>query len=217
MKSPLLCLPLFLLAACAPESPAPADTAPAAPESAATEAPAATVTRPDTAPALAPPSFDCAKAASEAEKLVCTDAELAALDRQLAARYVEAKGADPAVQRGWVKGRDECWKADDARLCVLESYRTRLVELAIHAPGVVVPKAVEYRCDDNSKPFTMTYYNDLDPQAAVMTWGNDQAIVFPQPAASGARYGRSGIEYREHQGEARVDFFGNKLSCRPVP
>ncbi|MGR4876755.1 MliC family protein [Pseudoxanthomonas sp. LARHCG66] len=215
MKSPLLCFPLLLLAACAPETPAPAATAPA-PAPAAT-APAANVAAPETAPALAPPSFDCAKAASEAEKLVCTDAELAALDRQLATRYAEAKDADPAMQRGWVKGRDECWKADDVRLCVLESYRTRLVELAIHAPGLVVQKAVEYRCDDNSKPFTMTFYNDLDPAAAVMTWGNDQAIVFPHPAASGAKYGRSGIEYWEHQGEASVDFFGNKLSCRPVP
>lgn len=215
MKSPLLCFPLLLLAACAPETPAPVATAPA-PAPAAT-APAANVAAPETAPALAPPSFDCAKAASEAEKLVCTDAELAALDRQLATRYAEAKDADPAMQRGWAKGRDECWKADDVRLCVLESYRTRLVELAIHAPGLVVPKAVEYRCDDNSKPFTMTFYNDLEPAAAVMTWGNDQAIVFPQPAASGAKYGRSGIEYWEHQGEASVDFFANKLSCRPVP
>ena len=37
-----------------------------------------------------------------------------------------------------------------------------------------------------------------------------------QPAASGAKYGRVGIEYWEHQGEASVDFFGNKLSCKPV-
>ena len=35
--------------------------------------------------------------------------------------------------------------------------------------------------------------------------------------ASGAKYGRVGIEYWEHQGEAIVDFFGNKLSCTPVP
>ena len=81
----------------------------------------------------------------------------------------------------------------------------------------MVPTTVEYRCSDNRKPFTMVYYNDIDPQAAVMTWGNDQAIVFPQPAASGAKYGRVGIEYWEHQGEATVDFFGNKLSCKPVP
>ena len=165
---------------------------------------------------MAPPSFECAKAESAAEKAVCGDAALAALDRQLAARYAAAKDADPAVQRGWAKGRDECWKADDLRLCVLEAYRTRLVELAIAAPGLVVPKTVEYRCSDNRLPFTMVYYNDIDPQAAVMTWGNDQAIVFPQPAASGAKYGRTGIEYWEHQGEASVDFFGNKLSCKPV-
>jgi uncharacterized protein len=50
-----------------------------------------------------------------------------------------------------------------------------------------------------------------------MVFGNDQAIVFPQPAASGAKYGRTGVEYWEHQGEASVDFFGNKLSCRPTP
>ena len=121
------------------------------------------------------------------------------------------------MQRGWVKERDACWKADDLRLCVLEAYRTRLVELAIGAPGRVVPTTVEYRCSDNRQPFTMVYYNDIDPQAAVMTWGNDQAIVFPQPAASGAKYGRVGIEYWEHQGEASVDFFGTKLSCKPVP
>ena len=34
-----------------------------------------------------------------------------------------------SVQRGWVSGRDDCWKPDDVRRCVLESYQTRLVEL----------------------------------------------------------------------------------------
>lgn len=224
MKAFLSCTVLWLLAGCTPEAvppaapaPRPAETGPATPVP-TRDAPAPTApTAAPAAPAMAPPSFDCAKAASEAEKLVCGDAELAALDRQLAARYAERKEADPAVQRGWAKGRDDCWKQQDQRLCVLEAYRTRLVELAIGAPGLVVPKPVEYRCSDNRLPFTMVYYNDIDPAAAVMTWGNDQAIVFPQPAASGAKYGRVGIEYWEHQGEASVDFFGNKLSCKPVP
>jgi len=212
MKPLLLCSTFLLLGAC---------TAPAPPVAAPTDAPAAPVETPvatTKTPAPVPPSFDCAKAASEAEKLVCVDAELAALDRQLAQRYAEAEKKDPAVERGWAKGRDACWKeGDGARRCVLDAYRTRLVELAIQAPGTIVPTAVEYRCSDNAQPFTMTYYNDIDPQAAVMTWGNDQAIVFPQPAASGAKYGRAGIEYWEHQGEASVDFFGNRMSCRPVP
>ena len=94
--------------------------------------------------------------------------------------------------------------------------RKLMVELAIAAPGAAVPKPVAFRCSNNREPFTMTYYNDIDPQAAVMMLGNDQAIVFPQPAASGAKYGRVGVEYWEHQGEASVDFFGNKLSCTPV-
>ncbi|CAN7168456.1 MliC family protein [Pseudoxanthomonas sp. LjRoot168] len=217
MKRPLFCLSLVLLSACQPSAPPAPPVTPAStpPVSAAPVAPPAPTPAAE-APALSPPSFDCAKAQAVAERLVCGDAELAALDRQLARRYADARDTDPATQRGWAKGRDDCWKADDLRLCVLESYRTRLVELAIAAPGVVVPKTVEYRCSDNRLPFTMVYYNDIDPQAAVMTWGNDQAIVFPQPAASGAKYGRVGIEYWEHQGEASVDFFGNKLTCKPV-
>ncbi len=80
---------------------------------------------------------------------------------------------------------------------------------------MVVATAVEYRCDDNSKAFTATFYNDA-PRAAVVTWGNDQAIVPEAPSASGARYAAQGIEFWEHQGEARVDFFGNKLTCTPA-
>ena len=86
-------------------------------------------------PALAQdgPSFDCAKAQSAAEKLVCGDAELAALDRLLADRVAaalaavrtldagaaEAEDELHAYQRGWVKGRDECWKVEDRRACGL--------------------------------------------------------------------------------------------------
>ncbi len=218
MKASLSCVALLLLAGCTPEAAAPVSQPAAAVEpGAARSAPPDDRPTPPAAPAMAQPSFDCTKAASEAETLVCGDAELAALDRQLAARYAARKEADPAEQRGWSKGRDDCWKQADPRLCVLEAYRTRLVELAIAAPGAAVPKTVEYRCSDNREPFTMTYYNDTDPQAAVMVFGNDQAIVFPQPAASGAKYGRVGVEYWEHQGEATVDFFGNKLNCTPVP
>ena len=169
------------------------------------------------------PSFDCAKTEHEAETLVCTDYGLAALDNRLDELYA-AELAKPgaskdlaATQRGWVKGRDECWKADDKKLCVEESYRTRIAELQINSPGAMAATAVEFKCNDNSKPFTMAYYNELDDKPAIITLGNDQAIIFPQPAASGAKYGRKGIEYWEHQGKSTVDFFGIALECTPVP
>ena len=64
------------------------------------------------------PSFDCAKAGTSAEEMVCADADLARLDRLVADRYAAAMaaargldaGADEAeaelraYQRGWIKG-----------------------------------------------------------------------------------------------------------------
>lgn len=212
---------VILLAACKPE--VPAETAPAAPLAA--EPPAEPSEPAPVPPPTGPvkPSFDCAKAESEAEKMVCADYGLAGLDNRLAEVYA-AELAKPgaskdlaANQRGWVRGRDECWKADDKKLCVEEEYRTRIAELQINSPGAMAATPVEFKCDDNSKPFTMAYYSNLDDKPAVITLGNDQAIIFPQPAASGAKYGRAGITFWEHQGKAIVDFFGIHLECTPVP
>jgi uncharacterized protein len=85
----------------------------------------------------ASPSFNCAKASSDVEKLICKDAELAELDRSLASLYSTVLKHTPASwqntlkaeQRGWVKGRDDCWKDDDMRGCVATEYRSRINEL----------------------------------------------------------------------------------------
>ncbi|NEX21338.1 DUF1311 domain-containing protein [Thiorhodococcus mannitoliphagus] len=85
----------------------------------------------------ASPSFDCAKASSEVEQLICKDAELARLDRSLAELYAtllknssaNAQKSLKTEQRGWVKGRNDCWKSDDLRGCVADEYRLRISEL----------------------------------------------------------------------------------------
>lgn len=85
----------------------------------------------------ASPSFDCAKASGEVEQLICKDAELAKLDRSLAELYAtllknssaSAQKSLKAEQRGWVKGRNDCWKSDDVRGCVAGEYRMRISEL----------------------------------------------------------------------------------------
>ena len=85
----------------------------------------------------ATPSFDCAKASSDTEKLICDDPELADLDRSLAELYsvvLKNSSSDDqkmlkAEQRGWIKGRDDCWKADDLRRCVADEYRYRIDQL----------------------------------------------------------------------------------------
>ena len=83
------------------------------------------------------PSFDCSKATHEAELLICKDADLAALDRSLAELYATVlkntpaseQGALKTEQRGWVKGRDDCWKADDKHGCIKAAYESRINEL----------------------------------------------------------------------------------------
>jgi uncharacterized protein len=85
----------------------------------------------------ASPSFDCAKASSSVEKLICNDAELAKLDNSLSSLYHTLMKNTPAAeqktlkaeQRGWVKGRDDCWKSDDMRGCVVSEYQYRINEL----------------------------------------------------------------------------------------
>lgn len=76
-------------------------------------------------------SFDCAKAATKVEKLICADAQLSAQDETLAAAYRQAAsitpgGAEPKQsQRAWLKRRNACADVD----CIAESYRQRVAEL----------------------------------------------------------------------------------------
>jgi uncharacterized protein len=170
------------------------------------------------------PTFDCARVKGDIEMLICQDPGLAALDHKMAEVFKRAAarntGADlkalTASQRGWIKGRNECWKAQDKTQCVTESYNVRMVELQITNALVEVPTAIGFVCNgDESVPFFATFYNELDPPAAVITYGDDQAIAIAAPAASGSRYTAESMEYWEHQGKANVNWYGTRLTCIP--
>lgn len=107
------------------------------------------------------PAFDCAKAESSAEKLICGDAELAALDRRLANRFAAAVavaealdvGAEEttntlrAMQRGWISGRDECWKDPDLWVCVKTQYLQREAELVAEFLLEAPSETLDLSCD----------------------------------------------------------------------
>ncbi len=217
MKRPLLPgLIALALAACSKPEPTPTESPGQPPVAAEPTAPAAP------APAPAPaqgPSFDCNQARSDAETQVCNDAELSALDRRLAELYKAAQTSPDeldiaAEQRGWIKGRDACWQAVDARRCLVEAYQTRIVELQIATTAGPAPAAVNFVCEGSDKPLAVTYYNEIEPKAALIRLGQDQATAFLAQAASGARYTREGVEFWEQQGEVTLAFYGTRLSCR---
>ena len=82
------------------------------------------------------PSFDCSKVEkNSSEGLICSSDELMDLDNELAAVYKQAlpKATKDdmlkAHQRGWIKGRNDCWKAEDEKKCMEDQYKLRIKEL----------------------------------------------------------------------------------------
>lgn len=139
------------------------------------------------------PSFDCARADGQAQQLICSDSELAAIDRELARldRLVEADTAEAEARRGWNQARDDCWKADDLRQCVVESYAGRIHEVRLRHPQVrgnrdmLSVGPVAFACGGDT--VAATFVNS-DP-GLVHLAGPDRALTLPQaPSASGARY-----------------------------
>lgn len=90
-------------------------------------------------------SFDCGKAGTKVEKLICADAELSKLDEELNAAYKSAlqnkKQADTIkqAQKQWMKERNGCSDSD----CVKRAYETQLSSLKIARTSSEVGVAIK--------------------------------------------------------------------------
>jgi uncharacterized protein len=98
-------------------------------------------------------SFDCAKASSPAERSVCADASLSALDEHLGRYYGAARASlrDGAAclqegQRRWLGRRDAC---SSAKACLEEAYLDRLAELDGLQPGATAIRGLELPARDS--------------------------------------------------------------------
>ena len=171
-----------------------------------------TVDRPGAAGA-AGPSFDCARAAAGSiEAQVCADEGLSALDRRLAQAYAAARkkatNEHPPVlraeQRGWIKGRNDCWKADDRRQCVETAYVRRIAELQARYRLVEATGPVFYACDGEMRNEVVATFFRTDPPTLIAERGDQVSLMYLQPSGSGARYQGRNESLWEHQGEARI-------------
>ena len=177
----------------------------------------------------ATPSFDCAKAAGAAETLICKDAALAALDNELATLYPKALAnlspeqlkTEKAMQRGWIKGRNDCWKAKDLRQCVEENYQQRITELQIKGGQLIVPTPVDYQCGKNVTLSTY-FYNEAKRPAAVINLSEgdsqQQVLAYEAPSASGARYEGQNLTFFTKGDDATLERYGQPtLTCMENP
>jgi uncharacterized protein len=153
-----------------------------------------------TAPAPAiTPSFDCEKAEKNAEKLVCKDTELAALDREVARLYAlasDALNATPGFedlldgQRKWLAQRNTCFD----RECVAEMYVRRVHQLRrSHAetradnPKSISVGPLTAQCEGLQAPISLSLINS-EPGFAYLEWPGGFVVLPHVKSGSGARY-----------------------------
>jgi|GEM_PF-3449843 len=102
-------------------------------------------------------SFDCGKAATSVEKMICTDSELSKLDEELAKKYQQAKQKLQNAswfteqQRLWLKYRNGCTD----KTCLVQLHKNRLGDIV-------------WYLDINKKPTEFyTYTLDINNNPAV--------------------------------------------------
>ena len=97
-------------------------------------------------------SFDCGKAASEVEKIICSDDGLSKLDEELTEAYrqalkrIDIRKQTIESQRHWLKyERNVCPNAE----CIKKAYETRIKELGYSSPSTSTD---DYRWDQSLDP-----------------------------------------------------------------
>ncbi len=174
----------------------------------------------------AAPSFDCSGVKpGSTEEIICGDAELSALDREVDRLYrkIKAQTAEDdfrtvqTYQRGWLKGRNESWKASDPRQFILDAYRERIAVLSIQAGEVMAPKPVSYDCAGGQFERLVASFYDTTPPVGVFTRtpGGD----WPQYTATGwkdegaVHYNIGGLDFVERDGQADLNWAGTLMKC----
>lgn len=181
------------------------------------------------------PAFDCRKAQGEVQTLICKDAGLAALDRQLDGVYKAAMGkardAMPAQlraeQRGWVKGRDDCWKVrggptwmtaswtvSTLRDCVEVTYLLRISELQATWQLVGSRGPVSYVCGGSPANEVVATFFETKPASARLERGDQMVTAWQVPAAFGGKYEGRNVDLAVKGDEATVTWLGDQLQCR---
>ena len=172
------------------------------------------------------PAFDCAKARGEVEQSICGDASLAALDRKLDEVYkaasAKAKGKLLAQlrseQRGWVKGRNDCWKAngqptwitatwtvDSVKGCVEAQYRLRTSELQ-SVWRLVPPKTGFYACQNNPANEVVANFFETDPATIRLERGDRTATLWEVGAPGAGNFEGQNVSLVHKGNEVNVSW-----------
>lgn len=188
---------------------------------------AATLIAPQSARAQGP-SFDCAKVPPGGiARMVCDDEALSALDRKLADVYGAAakKAANehpPTLrveQNGWIRGRDDCWKADDKRACVAGEYTRRIAALQARYRLVPGRGPVAWLCEGDRRNEIVTTFFATEPPTLIAERGDSVSLMYREGAGPDSRFvGRNESLKERGDGISVVWGYGaTELHCVKAP
>lgn len=174
------------------------------------------------------PSFDCAAAEpGSIEMLICADAPLSALDREMARIYktalaVAEGGAKNYLrddQRYWLTRREKCLDVQAASDCATGLYMERVLFLLFEFGDAnadeedrITSGPFAYACEDRSA-FSITFFR-TDPPLAYLREDERGYRMELGHSGSGARYEGEEAAFWGKGGEALVSVAGGpETSC----
>ena len=185
------------------------------------------------------PTFDCAKAQGEVEQLICKDNALITLDRNLAKVYKAAslKASKDlaktlqAEQRGWVKGRNDCWKANGTKTWITESWTVDTVKSCVEAQyklrtselqalwRLVPPSTRFYGCENNPANELVANFFVTDPATIRLERADGTVTLWRVGAANAGKYEGQNVSLVQQGQQLTVNWLNvnngktDKLNC----
>jgi uncharacterized protein YecT (DUF1311 family) len=173
-------------------------------------------------------SFDCARAATKVEKLICADAEISKLDEELNTAYKTAlkdgKAAADSIkqeQKQWMKGRNGCADA----ICVKSAYEVRLRAISVN--GEISPQTAQSQ-KETAGGFVVGKKYPPYPDVWEMQVPVYEKEIHPRVGAVPLDSGDVGIGYFSDKGDKRamdpirdknftwITFFDRQTTASPI-
>ena len=160
-----------------------------------------------------PPTFSCQdKSLNTIEKEICQNQALSDLDIKLKTVFdevldkvvVDERRILKAEQRGWIKGRDDCWKSENSQHCITQAYQYRIAELQAGFQLIDALGPTFYVCDGRPLDEIIVNFFATEPPSIVAERAGQVSFMMLQKTASGSKYQGRNETFWEHQGQAKV-------------
>jgi uncharacterized protein len=164
---------------------------------------------------------DCASPTYASDQLICSDPQLTAMDRQMAADLLSTGQAaiEPAspfieAQADWIRRRSLCAMRSDHALCLEHAYDERIAVLAALGARSDQPIAI-YKCDGSEGEGRLTA--EVLPNGSARLLSGSEVLAVGTPQLAGKRWEPFAIVNVARQSNITFSLPGDRrVQCQEV-